>query len=50
MAGNVPVVILLQYGHATREGTYIEGTDFINPAMKEIFESIADEAWREVTR
>lgn len=49
MAGRVPVVILLQYGHATKDGRYIQGIDFINPAMKPIFDEIADEIWKEVT-
>lgn len=48
MAGNVPVVILLQYGHATRGGGYVKGIDFINPAMKPIFDDILNEVWREV--
>lgn len=46
----VPVAILIQYGHATDNGAYVQGTDFINPAMKPVFNNIADEAWREVTR
>lgn len=49
MAGGVPVVILLQYGHGTRGGAYVKGTDFINPAMKPLFDQLADEIWREVT-
>jgi hypothetical protein len=44
----VPVVILLQYGHATRDGGYINGLDFINPAMRPIFEKIANDISREV--
>lgn len=46
----VPIVILLQYGHATRNGGYVQGIDFINPALKPIFERMADEAWREVSQ
>lgn len=46
----VPVAILIQYGHATDNGAYVQGTDFINPAIKPVFNNIADEAWREVTR
>lgn len=45
----VPIAIVLQYGHATRNGGYVEGVDYINPALKSIFEKMADEAWREVT-
>ena len=43
-----PIAILLQYGHGTRNGGYVEGVDYINPAIIPIFEEIADEAWREV--
>lgn len=46
----VPVAILIQYGHATDNGAYVQGTDFINPAMAPIFNDIAETAWREVTR
>lgn len=49
MAGDTPIVILLQYGHGTRGGSYIQGKDFINPAMKPIFQNIADKLWKEVT-
>lgn len=44
----VPVVILIQYGHATRDGGYIQGRDFINPAMKPVFENIRQELWKKV--
>ena len=44
----VPIAILIQYGHATRNGGYVEGRDYINPAMKSIFENMANEIWREV--
>ena len=43
-----PIAILLQYGHGTRNGGYVEGKDFINPAIVPIFEEIADAAWSEV--
>lgn len=46
----VPIVVLLQYGHATGTGGYVEGRDFINPALKPIFDRIAENAWREVTQ
>ena len=49
IAGNVPVAILLQYGHATKSGSFINGIDFINPALKPVFDLIAEEAWKEVT-
>lgn len=45
----VPVVILLQYGHGTRGGTFVQGRDFINPAMAPIFQELADNLWKEVT-
>lgn len=50
MAGHTPVAILLQYGHATRSGAYVEGRDFINPAIQPIFDKIADAVWKEVTK
>lgn len=46
----VPVAILIQYGHSTGEGAYVQGTDFINPAMVPVFNNIAESAWREVIR
>lgn len=45
-----PVAILLQYGHATKNGGFVQGIDYINPAIRPIFEKIADEAWEEVTK
>lgn len=45
-----PVAILLQYGHGTGGGGYVKGIDYINPALKPIFQNIADEAWREVSQ
>lgn len=48
-AGGIPIVILLQYGHATGTGGYVQGTDFINPALKSIFRDMADDVWMEVT-
>ena len=50
MAGGVPVVILLQYGHGTGTGGYVQGRDFINPALKPIFDKIASDVWKEVKR
>lgn len=50
MAGDTPLVILLQYGHGTRNGGYVQGRDFINPAIRPILDKIADEAWKEVTK
>lgn len=45
----VPVAIILQYGHGTGTGGWVEGRDYINPAIQPIFDKIANEAWREVT-
>lgn len=47
--GHIPVAVLIQYGHATRSGTRVEGRDFINPAMRPIFDQIAADIWKEVT-
>lgn len=44
----VPIAIILQYGHGTGTGGYVEGRDYINPAMRPIFDKIAEEAWKEV--
>ena len=46
----VPIAIILQYGHGTRNGGWVEGRDYINPAIQPIFDKIADDAWREVTK
>lgn len=46
----VPIAIILQYGHATGGGGYVEGTDYINPALKDIFSKMAAEAWNEVRK
>ncbi len=43
-----PVAILIQYGHGTRGGGYVQGTDYINPAIKPIFDRISDDIWKEV--
>lgn len=43
------VVMLIRFGHGTRSGGYVPPNDFVTPAMRPIFESLADEAWREVT-
>lgn len=46
----VPIAVILQYGHGTRNGGYVQGTDYINPAVKPIFDKIAQRAWEEVKR
>lgn len=47
---NVNIAVILQYGHGTGTGGYVRGIDYINPAMRPIFEQIAEEAWKEVIR
>lgn len=46
----VPIAIILQYGHGTRNGGYVKGRDYINPAIQPIFEKLTNDAWREVTK
>ena len=46
----VPIAILLQYGHGTRNGGFVQGRDYINPAIQPIFDRLANEAWKEVTK
>lgn len=45
----VVIAVILQLGHGTGTGGYVQGRDYINPAMRPVFDKIADEAWREVT-
>ena len=44
----VPIAVILQYGHGTRNGAYVQGVDYINPALAPIFSALADELWKEV--
>ena len=46
----VPIAIILQYGHGTGTGGWVEGRDYINPAIQPFFDEIANNAWREVTK
>ena len=46
----VLIAIIIQYGHGTRTGGWVQGRDYINPAIQPIFDRIATEAWREVTK
>lgn len=46
----VPIAIILQYGHGTGTGGWVQGRDYINPAIQPIFDRIVNEAWREVTK
>lgn len=46
----VPIAIILQYGHGTRNGGWVQGRDYINPVVQPLFDKIADNAWKEVTK
>jgi len=50
LENRTPIAILIQYGHSTKTGGFIEGLDYINPALKPIFKELSDELWKEVTR
>ena len=45
----VPIAIILQYGHATGNGGWVEGRDYINPAIQPIFDELTKTAWKEVS-
>ncbi len=49
IVAGTPLVIMLQYGHGTGTGGYVQGRDFINPAIAPVFDRIADDVWKEVT-
>ena len=46
----VPIAVIIQYGHASRNGGWVQGRDYINPALKPIFDKIANKAWEEVRK
>lgn len=46
----VPIAIILQYGHGTNNGGWVEGRDYINPAVQPLFDKLAKDAWEEVTK
>ena len=46
----VPIAIILQYGHGTGTGGWVQGRDYINPAIQPLFDKITDDAWKEVTK
>lgn len=48
--GGISVAAIIQYGHATRHGGYVEGLDYINPSIQPIFDQIVTDMWKEVTR
>lgn len=45
----VNIAVILQYGHGTRTGGYVQGRDYINPALRPVFDRLAEAAWKEVT-
>ena len=45
-----PIAVLIQYGHATGNGGYVQGRDYINPALRSVFDQIANDVWQEVTK
>ena len=46
----IPIAIILQYGHGTRNGGWVEGIDYINPAIRPIFDKLAKDSWEEVEK
>lgn len=46
----VPIAVILQYGHGTRNGGYVQGRNYIDPAIQPIFDDIVNEAWKEVQK
>lgn len=48
--GRIPIAVLIQYGHATGTGGIVQGVDYINPALRPIFEQMVADMWKEVTR
>jgi len=46
----IPIAVILQYGHGTGTGGYVQGRDYIMPAIRPVFDKIAEAAWKEVTR
>lgn len=46
----VPIAIVLQYGHGTKNGGWVQGRDYINPAIQPIFDNMTKEIWKEVTK
>ena len=50
IVGSVNIAIILQYGHGTKNGGLVEGRDYINPAIQPVFDTIADELWKEVIK
>lgn len=49
VVNNVSIAVILQYGHGTRNGGWVQGIDYIDPAVQPVFKEIADKAWKEAT-
>ena len=45
----VPIAVIIQYGHGTRNGGWVQGRDYINPAIRPVFDNMVNEIWKEVT-
>lgn len=50
LADRIPIAILIQYGHATKDGGYVQGRDFINPAIRPLFDEMSEAIWAEVVK
>lgn len=50
VVSGIPVIVLIQYGHATGTGGYVQGIDVVNPALKPTFDKLATKVWQEVTK
>lgn len=50
VVNHVNIAVILQTGHATRNGGYVQGRDYINPAIRPVFDKIADDAWKAVSK
>lgn len=46
----IPIALIIQYGHATKSGGYVQGRDYINPAIRPIFDRMSEELWKEVRK
>jgi len=46
----IPIAILIQYGHVTKNGGFVEGIDYINPALRPVFDELAEKLWKEVSK
>lgn len=50
MADTVPIPVLIHYGHATKNGGWVEGIDFINPALRPVFDKLSSDLWKEASK